>query len=151
MESNCILPSHECLKLRSLNLSFQLQVWTQATKSRIEVPNPLDYGWKSLENGSYGMIPDSPQNMKEQANIFKAIMKKCKCKVSTCKDSRCVCRKDGNFCSSFCECQNCINVKESMQNSTKQNDNHLSEDESDESQSESGSDEETSSETENED
>ena len=120
LENNSILPSQECLQLRSLNLSFQLQVWTQATKTKIEVPNPLDYGWEILEDGSYGVIPDSPGNMKKQANIFKAIMRKCKCKLSTCKDSRCVCRKDGNLCSSFCECQNCTNVKEST--SAKEND-----------------------------
>ena len=50
--------------------------------------------------------------MKKQATIYQAIMKKCKCKVSNCKNLRCPCRKDGSFCSSFCECQNCVNLKE---------------------------------------
>ena len=138
LENNSILPSKECLELRSLNLSFQMRIWTQATNPEIDVPNPLDYGWEIADDGSYQLIPDSPENMRKQANIFKAIMKKCKCKLSKCKDLRCVCRKEGNFCSSFCECLNCVNTKEMLNSSQKDGfGDDTSDDDSDTSQEDS--------------
>ena len=39
---------------------------------------------------------------------------------------RCPCRKAGNLCSSFCECQNCINLKDG---SVKDQEDDLSEEE----------------------
>ena len=35
LENNSVIPSKECLELRALNLSFQLKVWDQATKTKM--------------------------------------------------------------------------------------------------------------------
>ena len=35
IENNTTLPTMDCLELRALNLSFQLKVWSQATKPKI--------------------------------------------------------------------------------------------------------------------
>ena len=44
IENNTTLQTMDCLKLRALNLSFQLKVWTKATKPKITVPNHCDHG-----------------------------------------------------------------------------------------------------------
>ena len=51
IDNNTALPTMDCLVLRALNLSFQLKVWTQATKPVIEVPNPLEHGWEGDARG----------------------------------------------------------------------------------------------------
>ena len=108
LENNTILPSKDCLELRAKNLSFQLKIWLQATNPQIDVPNPCSHGW---EEGPEGMqlIPESKENMEKQANVFKTIMRKCKCKKSQCKNGKCVCCVSKSNCSAFCECENCCN------------------------------------------
>ena len=108
LENNSVLPSRECLRLRGQNLSFQLKVWTQATKPLMEVPDPLTHGWEKTESG-FRMIPDSQENIKKQATVFETVMKKCKCKKSQCKNGKCACFKSDQNCSSFCDCENCCN------------------------------------------
>ena len=51
----------EYLVLRALNLSFQLRVWTQATKPWIQVPNPLEHGWEG-DATKMNIIPDTKEN-----------------------------------------------------------------------------------------
>ena len=108
LENNTIVPSQDCLNLRALNLSYQLKVWMQATKPQIDVPDPLNHGWKAGEAG-YQLVPDSEDNSAEQARLFNTVMKKCKCKKSQCKNGRCTCFAAKANCSSFCECLNCCN------------------------------------------
>ena len=109
MENNTMIPSKECLELHALNLSYQLQVWSQATKPTINVPDPKKFGW---EQGGSGLtiMADTKNNMEKQASLYETIMKKCKCRRTQCKDGRCACRKDSRKCSSFCECLNCENT-----------------------------------------
>ena len=108
IENNTTLPTMECLVLRALNLSFQLKVWTQATKPLIEVPSPLQHGWEGDAEGMT-MIPDTKENQEKHASVYKTIMKRCKCKKSQCKNGRCACYSTNQNCSSFCECENCCN------------------------------------------
>ena len=61
MDNNTSLSTYECLELRGLNLSFQLKVWIQAVKPIIDVPDPLEHGWKNAEEGMV-MVPDSTTN-----------------------------------------------------------------------------------------
>ena len=111
METKTMIPSEQCLNLREQNLSFQLQIWSQATSPNIIVPNPAVYGWEKKEN-AFLLKPDSELNMEKQATIYETIMRKCKCKKSQCTTGRCACKKNKNMCSSFCECLNCENTNE---------------------------------------
>ena len=79
IENNTMIPSKECLELRAQNLSFQLQIWTQATKPIINVPEPKNLGWEDAEHG-LKLTPDSKNNLEDQAMLYKTIMKKCRCK-----------------------------------------------------------------------
>lgn len=108
IENNTTLPTMDCLVLRALNLSFQLKVWTQATKPVIEVPNPLEHGWEGDARGM-NMIPDTKENQEKHTSVYKTIMNRCKCKKSQCKNGRCACYSSNQNCSSFCECENCCN------------------------------------------
>ena len=108
LENNTVLPSKECLEMRGKNLAFQLKIWCQATSASIEVPDPLTHGWEVTEQG-YKLTPDSKENMEKRENMFKTIMKKCKCKKNECKNGRCACFNGKMNCSSFCECVNCCN------------------------------------------
>ena len=108
LENNTILPSKDCLELRGKNLAFQLKIWTQVTLPTIEIPDPLTHGWERHDVG-VKLIPDSKENMQKNDNIFKTIMRKCKCKKTQCKNGRCVCFNGKQNCSSFCECENCCN------------------------------------------
>ena len=96
-------------------------------------------------DSSYTLIPDTDINMNKQASIFKAIMKKCKCKMSGCKSLECPCKKDGALCSSFCECQSCINVKDHVQKNKEVEDDEesSSSEEEQDQQSDGESEEET--------
>ena len=136
LENNSVVPSKECLELRALNLSFQLKVWSQATKPEMTVPDPTTHGWEDVD-GTLEMIPDSKQNQDKHASVYETIMKKCRCKKSQCKNGKCGCFSSKQNCSSFCECENCGNPHAT--DSQEKNDDHESDSESDE---ESGSDEE---------
>ena len=136
MENNSVVPSKECLELRALNLSFQLKVWSQATKPEMIIPDPTTHGWEDVD-GTLEMIPDSKQNQDKHASVYETIMKKCRCKKSQCKNGKCGCFSSKQNCSSFCECENCGNPHAT--DSQEKNDDHESDSESDE---ESGSDEE---------
>ena len=108
LESKNMIPSQECLFLREKNFSFQLQVWCQATKPTIAVPDPLKHGWKD-EAGELILQPDSEMNMRKQKTMYDTIMRKCGCKTSQCLTKRCGCKKSGSECTSLCDCLNCEN------------------------------------------
>ena len=114
MKNNSIVPSEECLRHRGENLSFQLQIWCQATKPMMIVPEPEEFGWEHGSNGLQ-LQPDSKKNLQESELIYQTLMKKCKCRKSQCKDGRCGCFRDPHVtaCTSFCECFNCAYNTES--------------------------------------
>ena len=89
LENNTILPSKDCLELRGKNLAFQLKIWTQATLPSIEIPDPMTHGWEKHDEG-VKLIPDSKENMQKNDNIFKTIMRKCKCKKTVQEWSMCL-------------------------------------------------------------
>ena len=120
IENNTMIPSKECLELRAKNLSFQLQIWTQATKPFINVPEPKNLGWDDGELG-LRLTPDTKNNLENQAMLYKTIMKKCRCKKKQCQDNQCVCRKDDKVCSTFCECLNCCNTGDSNAKTPEEN------------------------------
>ena len=136
LENNSVIPSKECLELRALNLSFQLKIWSQATKPIMTVPDPTTHGWKDVD-GTLEMIPDSKENQDKQASVYETVMKKCKCKKSQCKNGKCGCFNSKQNCSSFCECENCGNPHSTE--SKKKNDEDQLDSETDE---EDASDEE---------
>ena len=109
LETKTMIPSIDCLNLREKNMSFQMQIWSQATKPKITVQNPEEYGWLKEDSGFY-LKADSKSNMKKQASIYETIMRKCGCSKCQCKSERCKCRSNGSFCSSFCNCKNCKNT-----------------------------------------
>ena len=115
-----MIPSKECLELRAKNLSFQLQIWTQATKPFINVPEPKNVSWEDGEHG-LRLTPDTKNNLENQAMLYKTIMKKCRCKKKQCRDKQCVCRKDDKGCSTFCECLNCCNTGDSNAKTPEEN------------------------------
>ena len=112
LETKTMIPSKDCLTLREKNFSFQLQVWTQATNPNIKVPDPLKYGWVQTEN-EFTLQADSAENMAKKKPIYDTIMRKCGCKSSQCLSGRCNCKKNGNHCTSLCECLNCENTEHS--------------------------------------
>ena len=94
VESKSMLPSQDCLLLREKNISFQLQIWTQATSAIINVPKPEEYGWEKTDSG-YHLQPDSAENLAKQKSIYDTIMHKSGCKTSQCLTLRCGCKKNG--------------------------------------------------------
>ena len=103
-----LLPSQDCLYLREKNLSFQLQLWGQATKPQMMIPKPENFGWEKTENG-FELQPDSEANLKKQKGIYDTIMRKCACKSIRCLTRLCKCKNAGNKCTSLCGCINCEN------------------------------------------
>ena len=142
LESKSMLPSQDCLLLRELNLAFQLQIWTNATCPIIQVGDPKKFGWEEAD-GEYQLKPDSEENLKKQKTIYDTIMRKCGCKSSQCLTGRCTCKKNGNHCTSLCECLNCENNNQSTNTAANQielseedgEEIHTSESESEETQS----------------
>ena len=117
VENKTLIPSQDCLTLREKNLSFQLQVWTQATNPTIRVPVPSDYGWEQKEHGLC-LQADSVENMSKQKSFYDAIMRKCGCKTSQCLTGRCCCKKAGSKCTELCACLNCENTDHSGTNTS---------------------------------
>ena len=108
VESKSLLPSQECLILREKNLSFQLQIWGQATKPQMIIPKPEDYGWEKIDN-EFELQADSESNIKKQKTNYDIIMMRCACKSSQCRTRACKCKKAGNHCTALCDCINCEN------------------------------------------
>ena len=108
LDKKMLLPSQDCLYLREKNLSFQLQLWGQATKPQMMIPKPENFGWEKTENG-FELQPDSEANLKKQKGIYDTIMRKCACKSIRCLTRLCKCKKAGNKCTSLCGCINCEN------------------------------------------
>ena len=143
VESKTMLPSQDCLLLREKNISFQLQIWTQATSAIIHVPKPEQYGWSKTESG-YHLQPDSAANLAKQKSIYDTIMQKCGCKSSQCLTLRCGCKKNGGYCSSLCQCTNCENTEHSKKNQSEgMNEPDLFMEENDELNTTSGSESES--------
>ena len=47
-------------------------------------------------------------------------MQKCGCKSSKCLTLRCGCKKNGGYCSSLCQCINCVNTEHSKKNQSEE-------------------------------
>ena len=118
LDAKALLPSQSCLILREKNLSFQLQLWNQATNPEMIIPKPEDFGWEKKDEG-YELQADSPSNLKKQKTIYDTIMRRCGCKSVQCLTKVCKCKKAGRECTSLCECVNCENTESS---STQQED-----------------------------
>ena len=118
-KSNTI-PTVECLKLRALNMSYLLQVWSNSTNLIYNPPDPSEYGWK-FEEEKVHMIMDTAENLIKHKNAYNRIISQCNCKRSHCRPmSNCGCRKRGaSSCSSLCRCQFC-EFKDSSESSERQ-------------------------------
>ena len=92
-------PTSNACMYHSLRVYHQVQSWLGQTK------DPLQYGWKNVDDVLYPVTMDKPA---APDSILSPI--KCSCKTN-CQSARCSCRKNGVLCSYFCACDQCTNCE----------------------------------------
>lgn len=67
------------------------------------IGNPMHFGWELSSEGE--LLP-----VKHLNPLPETFSKRCGCKES-CSTKRCSCRKNNTFCSDYCGCNSCTNIK----------------------------------------
>ena len=92
-------PTSDALRFHLMRVHYQTMVWRNAHCGVLELPAPVDMGWKHGDSGlqpilmSLSPIPESCLEMIS-----------CACQKQ-CKTRRCKCRQSGLRCTAMCACQ----------------------------------------------
>ncbi|XP_072051451.1 uncharacterized protein [Amphiura filiformis] len=98
------MPTPEALRFHWLRSCWTAQLWHQAGKSIVHVPDFTKYGWENHDN-KVSIIWDTPENINKVKSFVKLLKSGCGCKKDCGERSRCGCRQAGRYCNS--NCRNC--------------------------------------------
>ena len=110
---NQMIPSVEALKLHWQRSCWVINMWSQADKNHMVLPDIEQFGWK-IVNNSLTIVWDTDENIQTIHNRVEALLKGCKC-TTGCSTGRCSCKRKGSLCLEGCECVHCTNMHEQNQ------------------------------------
>lgn len=96
--------------------NYQATAWKRCLSRQLELPTPVDHGWKLSEGQleiHWMTRPSAPDSLLDFVS--------CKCKTG-CKTLRCSCLKSDLRCTDCCNCVNCQNIEECEESPEEEND-----------------------------
>jgi hypothetical protein len=98
-------PNQDCLIQHSQRAGYQAAIHRRCLDSLIEAPSPVEHGWILQDDQlafRWMTMPPVPATITDFVH--------CNCKMTSCKDGRCSCKRANLPCTDLCGCCDCCNA-----------------------------------------
>ena len=107
-EENTMPPNKDSLHKDIQGANFQSAIYKRSLQQRLDIPSPVDYGWKIHDNELEIDWMNMQPAQESILELSTCTCKKAKCEVGHASNNCCVFW--GIPCTELCTCENCCNI-----------------------------------------